>query len=318
MENTIKSTPKDVFLHLFNIVTFYLSVVGFITLYIQYINALFPDELTYYFTAIANGVRWSSSILFVAVPAYIFTSWLLAKDLVKTPEKRELKLRKWLTYFTLFISAITIIIDLMIFVYNFLDGELTIKFFLKVFAVLLVAGAVFGYYMWDLKRKISKSKIPKILAIVLSVLVLGSIITGFFIVGTPGEQRSRKMDERRISDLQMIQTQIIDYWTKKESLPPNLESLQDNISGFSVPNDPDTQNSYEYIIIDTLNFQLCADFATSDEDFQPRGKNTMYYDSPYGSFQQNWDHINGQVCFTRTIDPELYKTDYMKDSMMIK
>ena len=186
MEQTLKSTPKDVFLHLFNIVTFYLSVIGFITLYVQYINASFPDELNYYFTSIANGVRWSTSILFVAVPAYLFTSWLLAKDLNITPEKRELKLRKWLVYFTLFISAITIIVDLMIFVYNFLDGELNTRFFLKVLVVLLVAVAVFAYYMWDLKRKEMKSKIPKILAIVLSVIVLVSIIIGFFIASPIG------------------------------------------------------------------------------------------------------------------------------------
>lgn len=309
MENVIKSTPKDVFLHLFNIVTFYLSVVGFITLFIQYINALFPDTLNYYFTAIANGVRWSSSILFVAVPAFIFTAWLLAKDLYRTPEKRDLKLRKWLVYFTLFISAITIIVDLMIFVYNFLDGGLTTRFFLKVFVVLLVAAAVFGYYMWDLKRKEIQSKTSKILAIIMAVVVLASIITGFFIIGTPTEQRSRRMDDQRMSDLQTMQTQIVDYWTRKEALPANLEALQDNISGFIVPNDPDTQESYEYIVVDSLKFQLCANFATSDKDFPVRGKNTAYYDSPYGSFQQNWNHEVGRVCFDRSIDPELYKSE---------
>jgi len=306
MENVVKSTPKDVFLHLFNIVTFYLTVVGFITLFIQYINALFPDALNYYFTSIANGVRTSSSILFVAVPAYIFTAWLLAKDLDKVPEKRELKLRKWLVYFTLFISAITIIVDLMIFVYNFLDGELTIKFFLKVFVVLIVAAAVFGFYMWDLKRKVIKSKIPMILAIIVAVVVLASIVMGFFIVGTPGQQRSRKMDDQRIMDLQTIQGQIVDYWSRKQILPKNLEGLQDNISGFIVPMDPDTKESYEYNIIESLKFELCTDFVTSSSDLPARGKDTMY-DSPYGAFQQNWDHKTGRTCFSRTIDPELYK-----------
>src|SRR3989339_1639517 len=179
MENPIKSTPKDVFLHLFNIVTFYLSMIGFIILYVQYVNVLFPDKLNYYFTSISDLVRTASSILFVAVPAYILTAWLLAKDLAVTPEKRELKLRKWLTYFTLFISAITIIVDLMIFVYNFLNGELSARFALKVLVVLLVAVAVFGYYMWELKRKELVSKAPKILAIILSIVALGSIIIGF-------------------------------------------------------------------------------------------------------------------------------------------
>lgn len=306
MGNSVKSTPKDVFLHLFTIIAFYLSVIGFITLWIQYINALFPDALNYYFAAIAGGVRWSSSILVIAIPAYIFTSWLLAKDLTLFPEKRELKLRKWLVYFTLFISAITIIIDLMIFVYNFLDGELTIKFFLKVFVVLLVAGAVFGFYMWDLKRKKSKSKIPKILAIVISVIVIASIIIGFFIIGTPFEQRNRRMDDQRIMDLQTIQSQVVDYWSRKEQLPERLDLLQDNISGFAVPKDQDTQMSYEYNVLEELKFELCADFATSSEGPKNRGVEQMSA-SPFGSFQQNWDHEAGRVCFSRTIDPELYK-----------
>ncbi len=315
MENPIRSTPKDVFLHLFNIVTFYLSVIGFITLYIQYINALFPDTLNYYFSGIANGVRWSSSILFVSVPSFIFTSWLLGKDLEKIPEKRELKLRKWLIYFTLFISAITIIVDLMIFVYNFLDGELTARFFLKVFVVLLVAAAVFGFYMWDLKRKAVKSMVPRNLAIIMSAVVLASIITGFFIVGTPAEQRRRKTDDERLSSLQTIQNQIVDYWTRKETLPPNLDALQDNISGFAVPTDPVTQKSYEYIIVDALTFELCADFSTANKDTASGRMETKYF-APYGSFQQNWGHEAGRTCFSRTIDPELYKKEAINPKML--
>lgn len=72
MENPVKSAPKDVFLHLFNIVTFYLSVVGFIILYVQYVNVLFPDKLNYYFTAIrvesfscAFGGLWCFWLLYV-------------------------------------------------------------------------------------------------------------------------------------------------------------------------------------------------------------------------------------------------------------
>lgn len=308
METTFKSTPKDIFLHLFNIVTFYLSVIGFIMLQVQYINALFPDALNYYFTSIADIVRSASSILFVAVPAFLYSAWLLARDLEKVPEKRELKLRKWLIYFTLFISAITIIIDLMIFVYNFLDGELTIKFFLKVFVVLLVAVAVFGYYMWELKRQVLKSKIPKVLAIIVSAVVLMSIIMGFFIVGTPVEQRNRRFDEQRVQELQMLQNQVVDYWVKKQTLPPTLKSLEDNISGFVVPQDPNTKKPYEYSIVEPLKFELCANFTTSNKDFSASDNRPMYA-APYGTFQQNWNHEIGRICFSRTIDPELYKID---------
>ena len=290
-DTNIKSTPKDVFLHLLNIFTFYLSVISFITLYIQYISAIFPDPLNFYFTSMANSVRLSTSILVIAIPVYILTSWLLGKDLANKPERRELKLRKWLTYFTLFISAVTIIIDLIMFVFSFLSGELTVQFFLKVFVVLLVAGAVFGYYVWDLRRKKMKSKTPKILAWILSFAVLASIVWGFFIIGTPAEQRDRRFDEERVGNLQVLQSQIINYWTQKEALPAGLDDLEDSISGFVPPKDPETDLPYEYYVIGDLSFELCATFKTSS----------------YESSRQNWEYNAERTCFERTIDPDLYE-----------
>jgi len=304
MANT-KTTPKDVFLHLFNIVTFYLTVIGFITLYINYIEALFPDPLNYYYNNIASGVRWASSVLFVAVPSYILTAWLLNKDILANIEKRDLSLRKWLTYLTLFVSALTIIIDLMVFVYNFLEGELTVRFFLKVLVVLVVAGGVFGYYMWDLKRKDLKTQVNKILAMVLSIIVLGSIIAGFFIVGSPGQQRDRRMDEERIMDLQNIQGEISNYWSRKEVVPASLADLEDSISGFKVPADPETKQPYKYKVTGDLAFELCATFGSSNLDEEERIMQETYY--AYDKYNQNWTHYKGEVCFARIIDPELYK-----------
>ena len=304
MENTpvLKSTPKDVFLHLFNILTFYLSVIGFITLYIQYLNALMPDQLDYYFTGIADAVRVSSSILLIAVPAYLLTSWLLAKDIAAEPQKHELKLRKWLVYFTLFVSAVTIIVDLITMVYNFLSGEITTRFFLKILVVLIVAGAVFGYYMWDLKRKDLVSKISRILGAILLVVAFGSVIAGFFIIGTPFTQRNRRFDEQRVQNLQMLQGQIINYWTQKGSLPSDITLLNDSISGFVAPNDPSTSKPYEYRVVDQYSFELCAGFVTAND------ASVLNNTSPiYDAFNQNWSHKAERTCFTRKIDPELYK-----------
>lgn len=304
MEQTnIKSTPKDVFLHLFNIVTFYLSVIGFITLYIQYISAKFPDPLNYYFTDIADAVRLFSSILLIAVPAYLLTAWMLAKDLFTNPAKRELRLRKWLVYFTLFISAITIVIDLITFIYNFLSGELTIQFFLKILTVLLVAVAVFAYYLWDLKREDLKSKLPKILGIALVLIMLGSVAMGFFIIGSPTTQRNRRFDEQRVQNLQMIQEQVVNYWQRKNELPKQLTDLQDSISGFNIPKDPDQSVKYEYVITGPLAFDLCSTFKTVSQDISNQAVSPMGYDV----YQQNWKHKAERTCFSRTIDPQLHK-----------
>jgi len=306
---SLKSGPKDVFLQLFNIVTFYLTVIGFITLYIQYINAIFPDALNYYFSGIANTVRVASSILVISVPAFLLSAWLLAKDTLAAPEKREFKLHKWLLYFTLFVSAITIIIDLITFVYNFLSGELTARFFLKILVVLLIAVAVFGYYMWELKRTNLQSRWPRILGIALLALMLVSIVGGFFIVGTPAKQRDLRFDEQRIGDLQMIQGQIVNNWMQKGKLPAKLEDLQDSISGFSVPKDPQSAMSYEYMVVDKNNFQLCATFKVASSDIYHATQPAVRFGDLYSD---NWNHSAGLVCFDRKIDPELYKPQTAK------
>lgn len=301
-----KITPKDVFLHLFNILIFYLTVIGFIMLYIQYINVWWPDTLNFYFTNIANIVRIATSIFVIGAPVYLITAWMLSKDLKANPEKRDLSLRKWLIYFTLFISAITIIVDLVMFVYNFLNGELTIKFFLKIVVVLIVAAAVFGYYLWELKRKEIVSKIPKLLAGVIVAIVIASVVIGILLIGTPVDQRNRRFDETRIQNLQNLQSQIVNYWIQKKVLPEKLNQLEDSISGFIAPTDPESKQAYDYKIANQLSFELCATFKTNNQDFLPTDKGVKMT-SPYDSFQQNWNHQAEKTCFTRTIDPELYK-----------
>ena len=316
MENNtnLRSTPRDIFLHFLNIFTFYISVISFITLFIQYVNVLFPDTLNFYYTGITDAIRLSSSVLLVAVPVYLLTCWLLGRDLKKNIGKRGLRLRKSLIYFTLFLAAVAMIIDLITLVNNFLSGELTSRFFLKTLVVLAVAAAVFGYYVWDLKRKDQESsKVPKTLGWVVALTVLASVFGGFLIVGTPAAQRERRFDEQRIANLQTIQNEIINYWIQKETLPAKLGEMENSISGFAVPQDPQSEDPYEYNILSDFSFELCAEFKTSSKDF-----GDAYQASKYGLFQQNWQHETGRTCFERTIDPELYKENGQLKSPMFE
>jgi len=309
MENT-KMNPRDFFMHLLGFAALYVSIITFLTLLFQYINVLFPDPLNFYYTGILNIIRVASSALIVVFIVFLLINWLLEKDFRKIPPKRDLKFRKWLIYFTLFVSAVTIIIDLIRLVYIFYSGELSSRFFLKVLAVLLVAAAVFAYYLWDLKRAVDKKyQLPKILAWLTSTVVIISIVGGFFIVGSPATQRQRRFDDQRVNNLQEIQSQIINYWQQKEKLPEKLADLNDSISGFMPPADPVTSQNYEYVIKEPLTFELCADFNTVSLNYNQINSKTQpapYYGDPY---QQNWGHDIGRICFSRTIDPDLYKLD---------
>jgi uncharacterized membrane protein len=151
-------------------------------------------------------------MLIVSFPLLILLSWFIQRDLHKNPKKHELKFSKWLTYLTLFVSAITVVIDLIPLVNRFYSGELTMAFTLKVLSVLILTGAVFSYYVWDVQSEPHKSKVPRVVAWISSIAVIGMLVWGFFIAGSPMEQRSIRMDEQRISDLQNLQYEITNYW----------------------------------------------------------------------------------------------------------
>ena len=301
-DNTLapKSTPKDVFNHLLGFVALYASAVMMITLLFQYVNIWFPDQLNNYYSSVLDIIRYSASFLVVMYPVYVLMSWLIDREFTQDPSLREIRVRKWLIYLTLFVSALTGIGDIITLVYNLLGGEFTIRFFLKVLIVLLVAGGVFLFYIWDLRGKI---KNLKLLAWIVSVIVLAVIVTGFFLVGSPARQRSLKFDAQRVNDLQSIQSQIVTYWQQKNQLPANLDALTDTITGFKASMDPQTNEFYEYIINSALSFELCADFNLPSETDGAKTE-PMIYQKAYS----NWTHASGRTCFERTIDPELYKS----------
>jgi len=299
-----RNIPRDLFLHLLAIVTLYWSSISFVTLLWQFINKFLPDALNssyYYFDYSLGLIRFSVSSLFIVFPLFIFVSWFLNKIYAKEAVVRESKIRKWLIYLTLFIAALIVVGDLVTVINSLLGGETTLKFILKALSVLLVAGFVFGYYLDDVRRD-TPAKSGKYFAIITGILVVIAIITSFFIIGSPQSARSVQFDQQKISDLQVIQDQIVYYYQSKEKLPSSLSSINDPISSFKVPIDPQTNQPYEYNVInaENLTFELCAVFNKEGSDQYAQ------YSAPVKGVADNWAHSAGRICFERTIDKQLY------------
>ncbi|HQK63955.1 MAG TPA: DUF5671 domain-containing protein [Candidatus Staskawiczbacteria bacterium] len=298
MEEIKRNLPRDLFLHLLAIVTLYWSAISFVTLLWQYVNYFFPDTLVsyYYYGGISGPMRFAISSLIIVFPVFILVSWWLNRIYAIEAAVRESKIRKWLIYLTLFIAALVIIGDLITVINIFLGGEITTRFVLKAISILLVAAFIFGYYLNDV-RKDSPTRLAKPFALASSVIVLAAVIGAFFIVGSPQTARDLQEDQQKVSDLQNIQYQIVNYWQRKGVLPSSLSDLNDSISGFKAPLD----KGYEYSAYDdiaTPTFELCATFKKET----PKGENHDYYTTS----NDNWTHSAGRVCFTRTIDRDLY------------
>ena len=310
-----KNLPRDVFLYLLSVVTLVASAISFGILVFQYINVYFPDLLTdYYFSPSSyyGSIRQALAALIVIFPVYIWVSRFLKKDIDENPEKRELKIRKWLLYLTVFVAALVIIGDLVTLINTFLNGELTARFILKVLTIFFIAGSVFSYYFSELRELRTKGKdnldwigVYKWIVVAVVILAIGF---GFYVAGSPQSQRTIRFDERRTQDLSSLQSQVINYWQKKNELPQNLDQMANDILGIVIPKDPKTGASYEYKTLGNLKFELCATFETSSSDQNINAPKAVPAVYPYpGGEIQTWQHNAERTCFQRTIDPDLFK-----------
>lgn len=310
-----KTGPKDVFINLLTVIGLYVVVVSFGGLVFQLINIYFPDPLqASYGHFPRQSLRWPLSILVIVFPLYVWLTAYGEKNLAQNPAKRELKIRKWLLYLTLFATTIVIIIDLITLIFWFLEGELTVRFLLKVATVLLIAAAVFLYYAWNVKNEIPASRDKRMRFFINGVIVIVCVIivAGFFVAGSPQAERQRRFDEQRVSDLQTIQYQIVNYWQAKEELPPTLEDLRDELLGFVPPLDPETGEPYEYKVVEDKSFELCAVFNLSNEYNEDIAKQILA-PARFSSLApaqppsfEIWSHQEGHICFSRTIDSEFF------------
>ncbi len=305
-----KTTAKDFFLYLGVIIGLYVSAISFLMLTFDIINKLFPlaGEYTGGFD---SSIRSALAALIIFFPAFIYVSYITNNDLKLNPEKKDIWIRRWMIFFTLFIAGLTIAIDLVTLIYRFLGAEdLTTRFFLKVFFVLAVAITVFRSTLYDLKRETFEyTKGMKINSYIVSAVILASIISGIVLVGSPASQRAKMMDNQRINDLSNIQNQIVyTQWQNKGEVPANLDVLRDPISGFVLPTDPETKQSYEYQMLSKNSFELCATFRTIGETTNSKAINAVPVSYPYGSeaVNENWQHKAERTCFTRVIDEKLY------------
>lgn len=302
MKSLPRSTAKDVFFHLLSVGTLTVAIVSLIALLFQYINVKFPDALDFYYLGSLDIIRQSMASLFIVWPVYVFVTSLIYKDLVDAPGKHETGIRKWLLYLTLFVTSITMIIDLITLVNYFLNGEITTRFILKVLTVLVAAGGVFAYYLWDLRRDPSvKTVISRNVAWGASAVIVASIVLGFFLVGSPAHQRLVRFDDQRANDLSTIQSVVNDYYAQEGTLPATLSDITGGYSLFTPPTDPATNESYTYTVTSETTYEVCATFVTESTETSPRGD--------YYAYNTDWTHGIGTTCFTREVKPSMIIKD---------
>jgi len=153
-------SAREAFMYLVLFTTLYLTTFNLGRLIFQFANLAFPDPAALYDSVQSahEAIRFSVASIIIAFPIFLYLSVLISRLIRRDPSKRSSKVRKWLTYLTLFVAAAVVIGYLTALVYNFLGGELSLRFALKVVTVACIAGGIFGYYLWDLRQEEQESE----------------------------------------------------------------------------------------------------------------------------------------------------------------
>lgn len=149
-------SAREAFIYLVLFSTLYASAISLGTLSFQLIDRVLPDPTADPAVTLAvtrEAIRWSIAWLVVAFPIFFLVARANRRAVRQDPIRGLSKVRRWLTYLTLFVGAAILIGVLTTIVYNLLSGELTVRFALKVLTVALITGSVFGYFLSDIRKE---------------------------------------------------------------------------------------------------------------------------------------------------------------------
>lgn len=144
-------SAREAFLYLTLFTALGLSAYHLGMVLFELIDNAFPPPGRHYSSG--HRLSWSIAYLVVSLPLFVVLSVRQERALARDSTQRASKVRKWLTYLTLFVAAGFVIGDLVTLIHHLLDGAMTTPFVLKVLVVGVIAGTIFVFYLRDAARE---------------------------------------------------------------------------------------------------------------------------------------------------------------------
>ncbi len=286
-------SARDAFLYLLSFATLATWTTAVGSMLFEFINHWFPDAVSRnYVYDLRTAVTWQMAAVAVAFPIYLLVMRLILREAADRPERLESGVRKWLTYLSLLGTAGAMICDLICFLDYFLTGELTVRFVLKAATVMLIAGAVFAYYIgslrWNRAANLDRARArSRAFGGAAAMAVIASFSIGLGVAGTPAKQRQLEADRKRVEDLRNLGAAIKLWHDADSTIPATLADLMNKPRSVPRMTDPETGLAYEYHPKQGTAYELCANFLWED---RPDGAQRSY--SP-----NFWEHGKGRNCF---------------------
>lgn len=281
----------DAFLNLLSLISLGWMSMALGGVLFQIIEKFFSVKADYVAGFSQAALKFNIASAIIITPIFLLVVCWLHKNYRLDNLNHKSATHRWLTYLMLLASALTIIGRLVYQLFRLLDGDFTLAVILRTVVLLVIAGGIFGYYFYDLKRTdfSKKSSVSKIFFSLIIVIALATIVGSFFLIDSPQKARLLRYDETRVNDLSQLAGMIDNDYYQTKSLPQDLSAAK-----YGGINDPVSAQNYEYKIVGPDAYQLCADFALPAPDSGER------FASPYAD---DWYyHAAGYQCFNHRID----------------
>jgi hypothetical protein len=162
-----------------------------------------------------------------------------------------------------------------------------------------------------------------VLWVAAGTVVLGAVVLGLLVLGGPEEERARRLDDRRVTDLVGISVAIDLYWTRHMRLPESLDVLASEPGVRISVTDPIDTEVYEYRALDDVRYEVCARFAEGSTGMSaaPVAAPEIFQQScsvchgpafaaredsvvaAHARRRQLWAHESGRQCFELSPNP---------------
>ena len=292
------NAAKFAFFYMLSLVALIITAIASGTIIFQVINKNITDALNQFRGSFSpDALKFAISALIIAAPIFFMTMRQIQKSLFSGALPKDSGVRKWLTYFIIFVSSVVMLGWLIATINNFLDGELTLKFILKAMTAIGIAAAIFTFFYYDIRRAETAGAKDRTVSVYFYgslIFVTGAFILALFFVESPTETRNRKFDLALLENFSQLDSAITEYYNTEDAMPENLDSLETRFNYITdrALTDPATGAAIEYRITGEKTYELCADFRTSN-----RGEEL----DRFYAYQDRWPHDAGYQCLGQTV-----------------
>lgn len=154
--NISSPTMWDAFEHILMFISMYVLAITIGLTLSLFVEKWFPGAPDMYES---GNNSWKLSMLrgyiaslIVSYPLFAFFFLRITRRTMDNPFVRTLKARKFLIYLTLVVAFIIVISNIISIIFNFLNGNVTLNFFLNFLIIVSISSLIFFYYLQQVKE----------------------------------------------------------------------------------------------------------------------------------------------------------------------